>query len=73
MSLKDQYASTPLFGGNATAVEALYEQFLGDPQSVPERWRDYFEALGDPGTEIAHSEIRADLLKGARKEEHGIC
>ncbi len=67
MSLKDQYASTPLFGGNATAVEALYEQFLDDPKAVPERWRDYFETLGDPSTEIAHSEIRADLLKGARK------
>ena len=34
-SLKDQYASTPLFGGNATAVEALYEEYLGDPESVP--------------------------------------
>ena len=29
-SLKEQYASTPLFGGNASAVEALYEQYLSD-------------------------------------------
>ena len=65
-SLKDQYASTPLFGGNAAAVEALYEQYLQEPASVPQAWHDYFQTLGDPETEIAHSEIRNDLLQGAR-------
>ena len=65
-SLKDKYASTPLFAANATAVEALYEQFLQDPGSVPAAWRDYFASLGSPDTEIAHSTIREDLLGEAR-------
>jgi len=65
-SLKEQYASTPLFGTNASAVEALYEQFLNTPDSVPGAWREYFESLGDPDTEIAHSPIRNDLLDIAR-------
>ena len=65
-SLKDQYASTPLFGSNAAAVEALYEQYLQEPASVAQAWRDYFQTLGDPETEIAHSGIRNDLLLGAR-------
>jgi 2-oxoglutarate dehydrogenase E1 component len=65
-SLKDQYASTPLFGSNASAVEAMYEQYLSDPGSVPKAWREYFESLGDPGTEIAHSGIREELLESAR-------
>ncbi|MDJ0700601.1 MAG: thiamine pyrophosphate-dependent enzyme, partial [Woeseiaceae bacterium] len=65
-SLKEQYASTPLFGANATAVEALYEQYLADPASVPSAWRDYFESLGDSETEIAHSVIREDLLEQAQ-------
>ena len=60
-SLKDQYASTPLFGGNATAVEALYEEYLRDPGSVPNAWRDYFDSLGDAENEVAHSVIRDDL------------
>ena len=47
-SLKEQYATTPLFGSNASAVEALYEQYLKDPGSVPPAWRGYFESLGDP-------------------------
>jgi len=65
-SLKEQYASTPLFGGNAAAVEALYEQYLKDAASVAATWQDYFATLGAPDTEIAHSGIRADLLQEAR-------
>ena len=66
-SLKEQYASSPLFGGNASAIEALYEQFLETPDSVPPAWRSYFESLGDADTEVTHSAIRADLLEGARR------
>jgi len=65
-SLKEQYASTPLFGGNASAIEALYEQFLADPDSVPATWRDYFQTLGADDTEVVHSAIRDELLRGAR-------
>ena len=65
-SLKEQYATTPLFGSNASAVEALYEQYLNDPGSVPAGWRGYFESLGDPQGEIAHSRIREELLESAR-------
>ena len=28
-------------------VEALYADFLRDPQSVPADWRSYFQSLGD--------------------------
>ena len=66
-SLKEQYASTPLFAANATAVEALYEQYLERPDSVPGAWRDYFETLGSTDTEIAHSVIREELLGEARR------
>jgi 2-oxoglutarate dehydrogenase E1 component len=65
-TLKEQYASTPLFGGNATAIEGLYEQYLGNPADVPPAWRDYFDSLGNAETEITHSEIRAELLAQAR-------
>jgi len=65
-SLKEQLASTPLFGGNSSAVESLYEQYLEQPESVPDSWREYFAAMGDSSTEIAHSEIRAQLLRESR-------
>ena len=66
ISLKEQLASTPLFGANASAVEMLYEQYLERPDSVSSGWREYFESLGDPDTEIAHSVIRQDLVLEAR-------
>ncbi len=64
-SIKEQLASTPLFGSNANAVERLYEQFLDDPDQVPAGWREYFASLGDPGTEVVHSRIREELLTEA--------
>ncbi|MGB5688688.1 MAG: 2-oxoglutarate dehydrogenase E1 component [Woeseiaceae bacterium] len=64
-SLKEQIASTPLFGSNASAVEGLYEQYLDDPAAVSPGWREYFESLGDPDAEIVHSKIREELLAEA--------
>ena len=34
-----------LFGGNAPYVEEMYESYLAHPGSVPESWREYFDAL----------------------------
>jgi 2-oxoglutarate dehydrogenase E1 component len=65
-SLKEQYASSPLFGLNAAAVEALYEQFLADPDSVSESWRSYFRTLGERPGEVAHSPIVRQLAEATR-------
>jgi len=37
--------NTFLFGGNAPYVEEMYENYLANPGSVPDTWRDYFDAL----------------------------
>ena len=37
--------SSHLSGGSLAYIETLYEQYLEDPGSVPDEWRDYFEAL----------------------------
>lgn len=65
-SLKDQYASSPLFGGNAVAVEALYEQYIANPDAVSDGWRRYFRTLGDGQGEVPHTPIRQRLLERAR-------
>ncbi len=38
-------ANTYLFGGNAPYVEEMYENYLANPGSVPDSWRQYFDAL----------------------------
>ena len=69
-SLKEQYATTPLFGSNAAAVEAMYERYLEDSDSVPQGWRDYFRSIaelaGDASAEVAHGPIRERLLEQSR-------
>ena len=37
--------NTFLFGGNAPYVEEMYENYLANPGSVPDTWREYFDAL----------------------------
>ncbi len=65
-SLKDQYASSPLYGSNATAVESLYEQYLQNADSVGVEWRRYFQSLGADETEVRHEPIRQRLRAGKR-------
>jgi 2-oxoglutarate dehydrogenase E1 component len=58
---------TPLYGGNAGFLDALYEQYLRDPASVDDRWRQYFAALGGGAGEPAHGAIRAALIERAAR------
>jgi 2-oxoglutarate dehydrogenase E1 component len=59
---------TPLFGGNAAFLDALYEQYLRDPASVEEKWRLYFEGLPGPkGAERPQGPIEAALAARARQ------
>ncbi|MED6333602.1 MAG: 2-oxoglutarate dehydrogenase E1 component, partial [Pseudomonadota bacterium] len=49
-------------GSNAAYVEELYEEFLTDPLSISEQWRDFFKSLSAPEEEaysdVSHSEIK---------------
>ncbi|MEZ5532377.1 MAG: 2-oxoglutarate dehydrogenase E1 component [Steroidobacteraceae bacterium] len=67
-SLTDQFATTPLYGGNAAYVEALYDQYLRDPANVEPHWRDWFAWLGParPG-EQPHAPIVAEIAQRARE------
>ena len=37
--MKEFLGNSYLFGSNAPFIEALYESYLQDPQSVEPRWR----------------------------------
>ena len=50
-----------LFGANAPFIEELYEQYLVNPASVPDEWRDYFDRLqqvpGSIAKDVAHAPV----------------
>ena len=43
--MNDYLSNSYLFGGNAPYVEEMYEQYLNNPNSVPEQWRGYFDSM----------------------------
>lgn len=54
-----------LSGSNASYVEELYEDFLVDPDSIPQQWRNFFQSLPAVNArnqaDVSHSEIRKDF------------
>ena len=50
--------TSPIQGANGAWVEAMYEQFLEDPDSVEDSWKAYFTDLADNATaDTPHSPV----------------
>ncbi len=67
-------ANTYLFGGNAPYVEEMYENYLANPSSVPDSWRDYFDALqhvpaldGSDTQDVPHQPVINAFAERAKK------
>ena len=65
------WSTSHLSGGNAAYVEDLYEQYLVDPNSVPDEWRVYFEKLprvdGVTTQDTPHSVVRSHFEHIAKR------
>ena len=66
--------NTYLFGGNAPYVEEMYENYLANPGSVPDSWRDYFDALqhvpavdGSTAKDVAHLPVINAFAERAKR------
>ena len=65
-----------LFGGNAPYVEDLYERYLDNPGSVPDKWRAYFDQMqlvpaadGSPSSrDVAHAPIVESFAQRAKAD-----
>ena len=58
--------SSAFYGANASFIEDLYEQFLQEPDSVEETWRQQFKLLQKNGylpVDVPHSPIRSLFVK----------
>jgi 2-oxoglutarate dehydrogenase E1 component len=65
-----------LFGGNAPYVEELYEAYLNNPGSVPDNWREYFDALqhvpatdGSEARDVAHAPVVESFAQRAKANQ----
>ena len=76
-SIMEQFLrSSHLSGGNAAYVEGLYENYLHDPNAVPEQWRAFFDSLprsnGHAGADSSHDTIQAHFELLGRKRSRPI-
>ncbi|HUL63918.1 MAG TPA: 2-oxoglutarate dehydrogenase E1 component [Burkholderiaceae bacterium] len=63
-----------LFGGNAPYVEDLYERYLDNPGSVPDKWRAYFDQMqlvpaadgSSSSPDVAHAPIVESFAQRAK-------
>ncbi|MBA1147971.1 2-oxoglutarate dehydrogenase E1 component [Ectothiorhodospiraceae bacterium WFHF3C12] len=64
--LRNSYLS----GANADFIEALYESYLHDPESIDREWRHYFQGLeaaeGRTSRDIPHTPIRREFIDKGR-------
>ncbi len=69
------WRTSHMSGGNAHYVEALYEQYLVDPNAVPDEWRNYFDKLprpeGAPSHDVPLSPIREQFYQLAQQRRNG--
>ncbi|MDO4429810.1 MAG: 2-oxoglutarate dehydrogenase E1 component [Lonepinella koalarum] len=64
-------ATTALGGANQSYIEALYEDYLQDPDSVDESWREIFKTLPkSTALEQPHSTVREYFKRLARDPSH---
>ncbi|MGC9235776.1 MAG: 2-oxoglutarate dehydrogenase E1 component [Thiomonas sp.] len=66
-------ANSYLFGGNAPYVEEMYESYLSNPGSVPDHWREYFDALqhvpaldGSNARDVPHAPVVSAFAERAK-------
>ncbi|WP_144395538.1 2-oxoglutarate dehydrogenase E1 component [Pleionea sediminis] len=60
-TLQEQFAASFLTGGSSAYIEEIYEQYLEDPTSIDDSWREKFDSLKKNAPDVhdtAHSEIR---------------
>lgn len=61
-NLETLWAESTLTGASADFIEALYEDYIDNPQSVDQEWRDYFDRLQNNQSatvaEANHTEVR---------------
>ncbi|BDI05158.1 2-oxoglutarate dehydrogenase E1 component [Sphaerotilus microaerophilus] len=71
--MQQHRSNSHLFGGNAPYVEEMYEAYLDNPGSVPDNWRDYFDALqnvpavdGSDSRDVAHAPVIESFAQRAK-------
>ena len=74
--MKDDFATSYLFGANAPFIEEQYDLYLNDPGQVSPDWRAYFDALqktaGALTRDVSHTPI-IEAFAARSRQPRGRC
>lgn len=73
--LQKAWDSAYLSGANMAYVDALYEDYIVNPESVPEDWRQTFQKLanGSVAPDVSHRAIRTYFLNQAAMPQVAVA
>jgi 2-oxoglutarate dehydrogenase E1 component len=75
-SMEQSLKSSHLAGGNLYYLDELFEQYLADPNSVSNEWRQYFDSLprvdGAYTGDVPHSTIQEQFLLLAKNKRRAV-
>ncbi len=71
-TMQQWIASSAFSGGSASYLEDLYEQYMENPESVPEQWQSIFADLpvNTNQVDIAHSQIKSYFVTQAKNKKN---
>ncbi len=67
--MNDLQQTSTIFGGNMPYIEEQYENYLADPASVDQKWRDYFDAMRAGSKDVAHQPVIDAFAKMAKSRK----
>jgi 2-oxoglutarate dehydrogenase E1 component len=70
---KPMLTATPLAAGNDAYVEAMYERYLAQPDSIDPKWRDYFASLGPTAQDVPHGPLVDELARRAKARRGSVA
>jgi len=75
-SMEQSLKSSHLAGGNLYYLDELFEQYLADPGSVANEWRQYFDTLprveGAYAGDVPHSTIQEQFVLLAKNKHRAV-
>ncbi len=74
-SMQALWRTSHISGGNAVYIEAMYENYIQDPNSVPPQWRSYFERLpksNGADQDVPHSTVVEYFQLLAKQQSRGV-
>ncbi|WP_119343056.1 2-oxoglutarate dehydrogenase E1 component [Facilibium subflavum] len=65
-SMSSWWGSSQFSGASSAYLDAIYEDYLNNPNSVEPSWRQYFDSIANGQHDVSHAQVREDFVALAK-------